>query len=336
MGAIYLGNASADALPSGIALDASGSIWLDGTDSSTAGALSGASGIGADFLFELDASAMKPLGLFRFFRGIVAAGLAIDPQQEKLIPGPNSALLTIPDGYSAATPMLAGFANSASFEIDTGAYPGALVSLVGIGFHGAPETVMIGGVAAPVLYAGPNQINVQIPFEAIAGVVDLTITSENISIKLPITRSLGIFTTDGMHAAALNGDGSVNSAANPAPPGSVVTLYATGAVWPYGMRDGAIASATAALNQEQNGFELVDLPAGIPQQLQYAGAAPGFIDGVFQLKVTVPAGVVIGSAGWQLRLESVLQRSVAPLSSNTVGIYVQQPPVPSSVVVSQP
>ena len=274
--------------------------------------------------WELTPAAMNPLGLIRFFRGIVAAGLAIDSQQDKLIPGPNGALLTIPAGYSAATPMLTGFVNAASFAMNTGAYPGALVSLVGVGFHGAPETVMIAGVAAPVLYAGPNQINVQIPFEAIAGRVDLSLPSEGITIQLPITRSLGIFTTDGTHAAAVNQDGTVNSAANPAAMGSVVTLYGTGAVWPFGMPDGGIPTAAAWLNQEQNGFQVLDLPAGIPQNLLYAGAAPEIINGVFQMNVMVPAGVVVvPGVGWQLRLESVLQASAAPLVSNTVGIYVQ-------------
>lgn len=322
-GTLNLGQASADAQPSGIALDASGNIWLDGTDSSTAGALSGSSGPGADFLIEVDPAAMNPLGLIRFFHGIVAAGLAIDSRQDKLIPGPNSALLTVPAGYSAVTPMLTGFANSASFAMNTGAYPGALVSLVGVGFHGAPETVMIAGVAAPVLYAGPDQINVQIPFEANAGRVDLSLPAENITIQLPITRSLGIFTTDGAHAAAVNQDGTVNSALNPAAMGSIVSLYGTGAVWPFGMADGGIPSAAARLNQEQNGFQVIDFPAGIPQDILYAGAAPGIINGVFQMNVAVPFGVVITrGGGWQLRLQSVLQTNASPLSSNTVGIYV--------------
>jgi uncharacterized protein (TIGR03437 family) len=182
---------------------------------------------------------------------------------------------------------------------------------------------MIAGVAAPVLFAGPNQINVQVPFEAIAGVVDLSLPAENISIKLPITRSLGIFTTDGIHAAAMNQDGTPNSPANPAAVGSVVTLYGTGAVWPYGMPDAAIASTDAALNQEQNGLQVVDWPAAIPQEMLYAGAAPGFIDGIFQVNVTVPASAVASPvAGWQLRLQSVLQGVASALTSNTVGIYV--------------
>lgn len=321
-GTLNLGQASADVQPSGIALDASGNIWLVGTDSSGTGALSGGAGEGADFLLGVD-PAMKPLSLIRFFHGTVAAGLAIDSRQNKLIPGANSALLTVPAEYAGATPMLTGFANAASFAMNTGAYPGALVSLVGVGFHNAPESVMIAGVAAPVLYSGKNQINMQIPFEAIAGVVELSLPSEEITIQLPITRSLGIFTSDGTHAAAVNQDGTVNSAANPAAMGSVVTLYGTGAVWPFGMVDGGIPTAAARLNQEQNGFQVLDLPAGIPQDILYAGAAPQIINGVFQMNVIVPAGVVVmPGVGWQLQLQSVLQRSEASLTSNTVGIYV--------------
>lgn len=319
---LNLGAASADAHPSGIALDSGGNYWLDGTDSSQAGALSGGAGAGADFLLEVDPTGAKALGLIRFFRGVVAAGLAIDAAQDKLIPGANSALLTVPAGYSPTTPMLTGFVNAASYAMNTGAYPGALISLVGVGFHGAPETVTIAGVTAPVLYAGPNQINVQVPFEADSGRVDLTLPTEDIAILLPITRSLGIFTTDGVHAAAVNQDGTVNSAANPAPMGSVVTVYGTGAVWPFGMADGGVPSAASALNQEQNGFEVLDVLTGIPQQVLYAGAAPGIIDGVFQMNVTIPMGVEVSSEGWLLQLVSVPLGAGGPISSNTVGIYV--------------
>jgi uncharacterized protein (TIGR03437 family) len=265
---------------------------------------------------------MNPLSLIRFFRGVVAAGLAIDSQQEKLIPGANGALLTVPAGYSAATPMVTGFANSASFEMNTGAYPGALVSIAGVGFHGVPESVTIAGVAAPVLYAGPNQINVQIPFEVNGRSSDVTLSSEGITFQIPITRSLGIFTTDGTHAAAVNQDGTVNSPSNPAPAGSIVTLYGTGAVWPTGLADGGIPTAAAALNQEQNGFQILDSPAGIPQDILYAGAAPEIIDGVFQINVAVPMGAFVTSGvGWLVRLQSV-NPNFPQLSSNTVGIYV--------------
>ena len=89
------------------------------------------------------------------------------------------------------------------------------------------------------------------------------------------------------------------------------------------MANGGIPTAAAWLNQQQNGFQVLDLTAGIPQALLYVGAAPEIIDGVFQMNIIVPVGVVVTpNVGWKVRLQSVLQSSVAPLSSNTVGIYV--------------
>jgi uncharacterized protein (TIGR03437 family) len=38
----------------------------------------------------------------------------------------------------------------------------------------------------------------------------------------------GVFTVDGVHAAAVNQDGTINSANNPAPAGSLVSVWATG------------------------------------------------------------------------------------------------------------
>jgi len=55
----------------------------------------------------------------------------------------------------------------------------------------------------------------------------------------------------------------------------------------------------------------------------YAGAAPEIIDGVFQMNLSVPAGVVITPGlGWEVRLQSILQSSEAQLPSNSVWIYV--------------
>jgi len=48
-------------------------------------------------------------------------------------------------------------------------------------------------------------------------------------LALPVAEAApGVFTVDGTYAAAVNQDGSVNSAANPAPPNSIVSIYATG------------------------------------------------------------------------------------------------------------
>jgi uncharacterized protein (TIGR03437 family) len=312
---VTLGGASADAHPAGILVDASGNAWLSGTDSSNSGALSGAATAGADFLVELSSSGTVAGAPLRFPRGVIAAAPLFDPGQQLLIPG-NNALLTLPLNFSPATPLIVGFANAASLTMNSGIYPGALLSLFGFGLPAGSPSVTINGIPAPILYASPNQINLQVPFEFIPSFFQIAIPSVNLTITPPVERSLGIFTTDGNHAAALNQDGTVNSASNPATQGSIVTLYGTGAIWPAGLSNGGIATAAAPLNQEMNGFQIVDAH-GIPEFIFYAGAAPELIDGVFQINVAIPTG-----ARPPFTLQSITDLGQS-IVSNSFTIYLQ-------------
>lgn len=311
---IELGSTSPDAHPAGILLDSSGNVWLAGTDSSTP-PLAGTAGIGADFVWQLSTG-----NLLRFPRGVVSAEPVFDAKGDLLIPGANGALLTLPAGYAASTPAIVGIANGASFAMNTGVYPGALISIFGIGLGNGPVTVIWGDVIAKVLYAGPNQINLQVPFETLpAGNYLVQIVLPSATILQPISgmsRSLGIFTTDGTYAAALNQDGTVNSASNPAVAGSIVTLYGTGAIWPADMADGAIPVVAAPLNQEQNGFQIVD-KVGVPGTVLYAGAAPQVIDGVFQANVLIPVGAIP-----PFTFQSITAGPTV-LSSNPVMVYMK-------------
>jgi uncharacterized protein (TIGR03437 family) len=168
-----------------------------------------------------------------------------------------------------------------------------------------------------MLYAGPNQINVQVPFETynygIAS-VQVVLQSGGISLDLPVTPSIGIFTADGVHAAALNQDGSINSPSNPAARGSIVTLFGTGALfWPPGTTDGAVSDTAAALDQELNALQVVD-DRGAPETILYFGTAPGMIFGVFQLNVQPPQGAVPPLK---------LMRGTTGLVSNAVQVYLK-------------
>jgi uncharacterized protein (TIGR03437 family) len=201
--------------------------------------------------------------------------------------------------------------------MNTGIYPGALVTLFGFALPTATPQIAMNGVPATVLYAGPGQINLQVPFNlpfpsgntvAVTGLL-------SVSLQVPVTRSLGIFTSDGIHAAALNQDGTVNSAANPATQGSIVTLYGTGAIWTSGMTNGGIPVAAAPLDQEHNGLQVID-SLGIPEYILYAGAAPGIINGVFQINLMVPVG-----AQPPFTLHSILPAGI--LSSNPFSIYLR-------------
>ena len=94
-------------------------------------------------------------------------------------------------------------------------------------------------------------------------------------------------------AAAINEDGSLNFAGNPIRAGSVIVLYATGEGFttPPGI-DGK--PATVPLPTP---FLVVTaVIGGQPAVVQYAGGAPGFVAGLMQVNVVVPANVSPGPA----------------------------------------
>ena len=309
---------SADANPAGIALDASGNAYMAGTSSSAQfPPLAGVPDLGADFVLRLDQSGAKPQNLFRFPLGVVSAPPASGSNGRLLLLGATGALLVLPPDYAFSTPAIVAFANAASFALNGGLAAGELVSLFGFDLDGSPQKVQvqIGGMPAPVLYAGPNQINVQVPF-GISPLgplqVQVALPSGSISLdSVPLAPSLGIFTTDGVHAAALNQDGSFNTATNPAAAGTILSLFGTGAIWASNTQDGATAASEMPLNQEQNQFEVVD-SQGAPASILYAGSAPGLINGVFQINVQLPPGAV-----------PPLTLKGRPGAGNPVQIYMQ-------------
>ena len=279
---------SPDVHAAGIALDSSGNAYLAGTSSSPQfPALAGVPALGADFVLRLDApTGTKPQKLFRFPAGVVMAPPVLDADGRLMLPGVGGSLLHLPTTYAFDTPAIVAFANSASYALNPGLYPGTLLSLFGFALpaSGQGVQVLIDGLPAPVLYAGSNQINLQVPFMAFGGQLQVVLPSGTVALQPPLGQSLGIFTNDGVHAAALNQDGTINSASNPAPAGSIVSIFGTGATWPSGMQDGAIATAPLALD----GFVAFYDPFNQLEVL-YAGAAPGLIEGVFQMNLRILA-----------------------------------------------
>ena len=90
----------------------------------------------------------------------------------------------------------------------------------------------------------------------------------------------------------LNQDRTVNGPDDPAPRGSVIALYATGAgqTTPPTL-DGQVPTAAST----QNIAGLAVAVGGQPAPLVYAGVAPGMVAGVIQINVTVPASAPAGS-----------------------------------------
>jgi uncharacterized protein (TIGR03437 family) len=157
--------------------------------------------------------------------------------------------------------------------------PGEIITIFGSGFDPKQTQLLFDGKPATTFYIGSSQINALTPANlmpnsttqvsiTVAGATMTTLPS-NVVSAMP-----GIFTVGGGigQAAAINEDGTVNSASNPAARGSVIVLYATGQGKDLSPVSLTIGGYTAAL--------------------QYAGPAPGF-QGLMQINAQIPGGFLV-------------------------------------------
>jgi uncharacterized protein (TIGR03437 family) len=182
-------------------------------------------------------------------------------------------------------------ANAASLAVyRPGASPlaiarGELIAIFGEGID-SRTTVELNRRKLDVMAAGPGQVYASVPISAELGDAVLTIARGDMHVSYSIqvvSVFAGIFTVDGQHAAALNEDGTANSRENPAAPGSIVSLYATG----LGTLDGGDGT-TGRL--EAN----IEAPGFTPMEILYAGPAPEMPAGVYQVNARMPANVKTG------------------------------------------
>jgi uncharacterized protein (TIGR03437 family) len=332
-----------DAAAHGIALDSAGNEYLTGTSSSAFPTFPDVPNLGADFVLRLSAASSKAQSLVRLPTGTISGPPVFDGSGNLLLVSAQNAVLQLPAELATTTPGVVGFANAASFAWNLGLYPGALVSLFGFDLAPAAQSaapgasgnfpttlggvqVLMNGFPSPLLYVGPNQINLQVPFEigqtneySPQIQVQVILPSGTLAMQFAESESLGLFTDGGgLYAAALNQDGTVNSAANPATAGSVVSLFGTGAIWPSALADGALAAAATPVSQELFQIEAL-VGNGVGTNILYAGAAPGLIDGVFQLNVQLPVWVTNPVL---LTLSSVIPFG-AEIASNGVQLYIR-------------
>jgi uncharacterized protein (TIGR03437 family) len=181
--------------------------------------------------------------------------------------------------------------------------------------------VFIDGIAAPLLYASANQVGAVVPFGISAATVQVQVQNgSQFSANFPIAvapAAPALYSRDGTGGGIgviINPDGKINSFGDPAPGGSVVSLYATGVgeTNPAG-NTGEITSSAP--------YGVPVLPVkvfidGIPADVLYAGAAPGFVQGLIQINVRVPAAASSGQDQMVLQVGSYS-------SPNTASIIVQ-------------
>jgi uncharacterized protein (TIGR03437 family) len=161
--------------------------------------------------------------------------------------------------------------------------------------------ILFNGSPVPLFYAGPNQINFQVPTLAPqSGTADLQVIDVATGRVLGDTTALmtqavpGIFTQTGNGigtAVVQNQDGTLNGPMNQAVQGSTITIYGTG----QGFIAGAPADGTISGTQLQTARPPLVImgPSGyVPSaNITYAGLSPGLV-GVWQINVVIPDTVI--------------------------------------------
>lgn len=231
-------------------------------------------------------------------------------------------------GVVPAAPQVssAGFVNATFASGTNAAAPGSLLSIFGTNLarnntsaglaNGrlpntlAGTSVNIGGIAAPILYASPTQLNVQVPFEVPAGRFRVTVsTSGGNSIVDNVTFSAF---APAIFVAVKNADFSVISPANPVRAGEAIAVFATG------LGAGSPAVATGQVPAASPLSSTLATPTAnigsVNAQVAASLLAPGFV-GVNQVNVIVPAGTPSGN--------QPLRLAVGGVQSNSININVQ-------------
>jgi len=312
-----------------LVLDTQGTIWVTGTSPTDELPVpKGTPVLGGCYLAGLSADGSSLASILTAPTGAVGQALALTSGSVTAM-GASGTLLTASPGQGSS---LVGIGNAAALSVSVAVAPYELVSLYGLGL--GPQTpagaqvvnglitsslggvqVLFDGTPAPLLFVGPAQINTIVP----SGVygqdkTTIEIVTPTGTLKgptIPVLPSqpavfLASTTPPGFfapYAAALNQDGSVNSAENPAAFGSIVTVWVSGAgISSYPLQDGAILPLLQSVHSGPTlfvsmfSFELLSavaiggfLPGPLSLEVLYAGDAAGMVAGVTQINFRLPA-----------------------------------------------
>jgi uncharacterized protein (TIGR03437 family) len=233
-------------------------------------------------------------------------GLVVDGQGNVYIADIGNGCIRLMTLFSPAI-NAGGAANAASGTAKLS--PGSLAAVYGTYFTSKtasaaaplPTTlggvsVTVNGVAAPLLFVSPNQLNFQVPWETQTGTANVVVSQTGVasnSIGVAVAAAApGLFLTSAGTAVAQNyPDYSANTVSNPIAAGGTVIAYLTGigAVIPA-VADGAATPASPVSNAALGCLATV---GGAAAQVSVA-LTPGFV-GLAQANVVVPAGLKSGA-----------------------------------------
>jgi uncharacterized protein (TIGR03437 family) len=251
------------------------------------------------------------------------ATLLLDTAGNEVLFGEGGSLLRFrPEDLSGTSLLGVGNAipqQTRGYTISGAVAPGEIVSLygtalgpqAGVGAQldntGKVATMLAGtqilfdGFPAPLLYVGANQINAVVPFEvsdrpASMLEVHTSASSSRASIRViaadPALPAVFDQNFGPYISLVLNQDGSINSLANRAAPGEIVTFWVNGA--------GRFRQplATGAIIGPERVAPVLPVTVGVndlPAEVLYAATAPGMIAGMMQVNARIPREAPPGS-----------------------------------------
>ena len=204
---------------------------------------------------------------------------------------------------ASSTTSVTAVTNAASFK--TAVAPGMIMTVWGTQL--APSTAVtsslpfplslagvsatINGIAAPMWFVSPGQLNIQVPYETGSGMAVLGVNNNGqiASYSFPVTPTApGIFT-------AQDGSGSLVPYAS-GKRGQILLLFVTG--------EGDVSPPLATATTPSSSTALANLPApiqpvtvtvgGVAASLQFVGIPSG-LAGVTQINFTVPSNAPLGA-----------------------------------------
>lgn len=155
--------------------------------------------------------------------------------------------------------------------------------------------VMFDGIPANIYYASPTQINFLVPSNLIATRYEVLVTMNALNgpaVRMQLAETApGLFQLDPEFTVATRPDGSVVTPDNPARPGDVIVLYATG-LGRTSPRAEAGQIATTAARVTSPGFRLLLDGSDVDRERAfYVGLTPGFA-GLYQINLRLPENLV--------------------------------------------
>ncbi|HEX4593252.1 MAG TPA: SBBP repeat-containing protein [Bryobacteraceae bacterium] len=298
------GNRAALYDPMGLAVDASGNVYIADTLNgrirklTPSGTITTIAGTGSLYFSGDNGPAIQAALYF-------PRGVAVDSLGNVYIADTSNAVVRELQG---ALPSLSasGVVNAASFA--TQISPGALATVFGSNFAlrnagaKAPLPTNLGGVSvsvngqpAPLLFVAPAQVNFQVPWETALGSATVTVSvnggvSNSVTVQV-VGAAPGLFTLSSGHAVVQNSDYTLNDSSNPAKVGSTIIAYLSGSgpVSPAVSDGVATPSDTLVSATSQKSATIGASPA----QVAFAGLAPGFV-GLVQVNIVVPSDLQTG------------------------------------------